>query len=144
MAHPTPAPFLNLKAYNGSVQQKSWRKRFIIPTHRWYNPTKNKNSRDLAFAFWPLCVSYAPTSTVRALVVCENVVPQNRTLYSAHWCNKLRKNVKCHDCSWRAREHFYLSNVVRGQKLEKLLSDNKARFLHWRILYAPLAVKLSI
>jgi len=34
--------------------------------------------------------------TYRALVVCENFV---RTLYSAHRCNKPRKNVKHHDCS---------------------------------------------
>ena len=47
----TPAPFLNLKAYNGSVQQKSCRKGILIPTHRWYNPTKNNNPRDLASAF---------------------------------------------------------------------------------------------
>ncbi len=51
MAHPTPAPFLNLKAYNGSVQQKSCRKGILIPTHRWYNPTKKNNPRDLASAF---------------------------------------------------------------------------------------------
>jgi hypothetical protein len=34
-----------------------------------------------------------------------------------------------------------LSNVVREQKLEKLLSHHEARFISWRI-YAPLAVKL--
>ena len=60
MAHPTPVPFLNLKAYNGTVQQKSCRQGILIPTHRWYNPTKKNNSRDLDSAFWPLCVSYAP------------------------------------------------------------------------------------
>ena len=63
MAHPTPAPFLNLKAYNGTVQQKSCRQGILIPTHRWYNPTKKTNSRDLAPAFWRLCVSYAPAFT---------------------------------------------------------------------------------
>jgi len=47
----TPAPFLNLKAYNGSVQQKSCRKGILIPTHRWYNTTKNNNPRDLASVF---------------------------------------------------------------------------------------------
>ena len=62
-------------------------------------------------------------------------------LYSAHWCNKLRLNVKCHDWSWRAWLHFYVSNVARGQKLEKLLSDHEARFISWRIC-APLVVKL--
>jgi len=43
--------FLNLKAYNGTVQQKSCRQGILIPTHRWYNPTKKTNSRDLAPAF---------------------------------------------------------------------------------------------
>ena len=43
-----------------------------------------------------------------------------RTFYSAHLCDKLRLNVKCHDWSWRAHGHFLLSNVVSGQILEKL------------------------
>ena len=51
MAHPTPAPFLNLKAYNGTVQHNSCRQGILIPTHRWYNPTEKNNSRDLASAF---------------------------------------------------------------------------------------------
>ncbi len=43
-----------------------------------------------------------------------------RTLYSRHWCNKLRTNVQHHYSSWRAQLHFELSNVVNGQKIEKL------------------------
>ncbi len=30
------------------------------------------------------------------------------TLYSSHWCNKLRTNVKHHCSSWRAKLHFEL------------------------------------
>ncbi len=41
------------------------------------------------------------------------------TLYSAHRCDKLCLNVKHHDWSRRARGHFQLSNVVRGQKVKK-------------------------
>jgi hypothetical protein len=49
--------------------------------------------------------------------------------------------VKHHDWSRRARGHFQLSNVVRGQKVKKLLSDHEARQKSWRIC-APLVVKL--
>ena len=50
-----------------------------------------------------------------------------QTLYSAHWCNMLCLNVKRHNWRWRACTHFQLSNLVRGQKWEKLLSNHKAR-----------------
>ena len=55
----------------------------------------------------------------------------------------LSSSVKCHDWSWRAQLHlhFYLSNVVRVQKLEKLISYRKAWFISWCIC-APLVVKL--
>ena len=51
--------------------------------------------------------------------------------------------MKCHDWSWRACGHFYVSNIVRGQKLEKILSDHEAQFISWCIC-APLVVKLLI
>ena len=37
--------------------------------------------------------------TFGALVVCENLIPQKRTLYSGHRCDKLRLNVKRHNWS---------------------------------------------
>jgi len=40
----------------------------------------------------------------------------NRTLYSAHRYDKLCLNGKHYNCSWIARGHFLLSNVVMGQK----------------------------
>ncbi len=46
-------------------------------------------------------------SSFWALVVCENFNPKTDLLsYSAHRCDKLRKNKKRHDWSWRACEHF--------------------------------------
>jgi hypothetical protein len=62
------------------------------------------------------------------------------TLYSAHQCDKLRLNVKCHNWSWRAWGHFWLSNVVRGQKVKTLLSSHDHQ-KSWCI-YAPFGVKL--
>ncbi len=50
-----------------------------------------------------------------------------RTLYSSHWCDKLRRNVKHYYSSWRAKLHFELSNVVNGQKFKKLLTLNEAK-----------------
>ncbi len=44
------------------------------------------------------------------------------TLYSAHQCNKLGNNLRCHDWRGRAQLRFELSNVDRGQTLETLLS----------------------
>ncbi len=61
-------------------------------------------------------------------------------LYSRHWCNKLRKNVKPYYSTWRAQLHFELSNVVNGQKFEKLLTLNKAQKNLWA-KYVPIAVK---
>ncbi len=48
------------------------------------------------------------------------------TLYSRHRCDKLRNNVRCHDSKGRHQLHFQLSNVVIGQKFEKLLSNDEA------------------
>ncbi len=64
-----------------------------------------------------------------------------QTLYSRHWCNKLCTNVKQYYSSWRAQLHFELSNVVNGQKFEKLLTLNKAKKKSWA-KYGPIAVKL--
>ena len=36
------------------------------------------------------------------------------------------KNVRCHDWSWRANQHFKLSNVVSGQNIEKLITKHEA------------------
>ncbi len=44
-----------------------------------------------------------------------------QTLYSHHWCNKLRANVKQYYSSLRAQLNLELSNVVNGQKFENLL-----------------------
>ncbi len=63
------------------------------------------------------------------------------TLYSRHQCNKLRTNVKHFYSSWRAQLRFELSNVVNGQKFEKLLTLNKAPQNLWA-KYGPIAVKL--
>ncbi len=65
-----------------------------------------------------------------------------RTLYSRHQCNKLRtNNVKHLYSSWRAQLQFELSNVVNGQKFEKLLTLNEAKKNLWA-KYGPIAVKL--
>ncbi len=56
-----------------------------------------------------------------------------RTLYSRHWCDKLCTNVKHNYLSWRAQLHFELSNVVNGQKFEKLLGLNEAQENLWAI-----------
>ncbi len=64
-----------------------------------------------------------------------------RPLYSRHQCNKLRTNVKHHYSSWRAQQHFELSNVVSGQKFKKLLTLNKAQKNLWA-KYGLIAVKL--
>ncbi len=63
------------------------------------------------------------------------------TLYSCHQCVKLRTNMKHYYLSWRAQLHFELSNVVNGQKFEKLLTLNKAQENMWA-KYGPIAVKL--
>ncbi len=63
------------------------------------------------------------------------------TLYSHHQCNKLHTNVKHHYSRWRAQLHFELSNVVNGQKFEKLLTLNEAPKNLWA-KYGPIAVKL--
>ena len=63
--------------------------------------------------------------TFQLLAVCENFTPK-RTLYSAHWYAKLRKNVRLHNWSWRAQLNFELSNIVSGQKLGKLLTYHEA------------------
>ncbi len=54
-----------------------------------------------------------------------------RNLYSRHWCNKLFTNVKDCNLSWRAQLHFVLSSVVKGQKIEKLLTLNEAQINLW-------------
>ncbi len=41
-----------------------------------------------------------------------------QTLYSCHWCNMLRTNVKHQYLSWRAQLYFELSNVVNRQNLK--------------------------
>ncbi len=64
-----------------------------------------------------------------------------QTLYSHHWCDKLDTNVKHYYLSWRAQLHFELSNVVNGQKFDKLLTLNKAPKNLWA-KYGPIAVKL--
>ncbi len=46
-------------------------------------------------------------------------------LYSRHWCDKLRTNMKHHYLSWSAQLHFELSDVANGQNFEKLLTLNK-------------------
>ncbi len=66
-----------------------------------------------------------------------------QTLYSHHWCNKLRTNKKPHYSSWRAQLHFELSNVVNGQKFKKLLTLNEAQENLWAI-YGPIVIKLLI
>ena len=50
-----------------------------------------------------------------------------RTLYSSHRCHKLRTNVNHQYSSWRAKLDFELSNIVNGQKFEKLLTLNEAK-----------------
>ncbi len=62
-----------------------------------------------------------------------------RTLYTRHWCNKLHTNVQPHYSSWRVQLHFELSNVVNGQKFEKLLTLNKAQENRWAI-YGPITL----
>jgi hypothetical protein len=57
-----------------------------------------------------------------------------QTLYSRHWCDKQRTNVKSHYSSWRAQLHFELSNIVNGQKFEKLLNLNEAQENLWAIM----------
>jgi len=42
------------------------------------------------------------------------------TLYSAHQSNKLHRNVKLDNLSWRAHQFFKLSKANSGQKLVKL------------------------
>ncbi len=64
-----------------------------------------------------------------------------QTLYSCQWWDKLRTNVKHHYSSWRAQLHFELSNVVNGQKIETLLTLNKAQKKLWA-KYGPMVVKL--
>ncbi len=49
------------------------------------------------------------------------------TLYSSHWCNKLRTNVKHCYSSWRAKLHFELSNIDNRQKFKKLSTLNEAK-----------------
>ncbi len=66
-----------------------------------------------------------------------------RTFYSCRQCNKLRTNVKPHCLSWRAQLHFELSNIVNGQKFEKLLTLNKAQENLWA-KYGLIVVKLLI
>ncbi len=51
--------------------------------------------------------------------------------------------MKDHYLSWRAQLHFELSNVVNGQKIEKLLALNKAK-KNLRAIYGPIAIKLLI
>ncbi len=63
------------------------------------------------------------------------------TLYSRHQCNKLRTNVKHQYSSRRAQLHLELSNVVNGQKFEKLLTLNEAQENLWA-KYGPIAIKL--
>ena len=66
--------------------------------------------------------------TFRALVVCENFIPQHRpSTQLIDATNFVKWNVKCNDWSWRARNHFWLSNIISGQKVKKLSSDHKAR-----------------
>ncbi len=64
-----------------------------------------------------------------------------QTLYSHHQCDKLHTNVKHHNLCWRAQLHFELSNVVNGQKFEKLLTLNEAQENLWA-KYGPIAVEL--
>ncbi len=64
-----------------------------------------------------------------------------QTLHSCHQCNKLPRNVKHQYSSWRAQLHFELSNIVNGQKFEKLLTLNEAQNNLW-VKYGPIAVKL--
>ncbi len=49
------------------------------------------------------------------------------TLCSCHRCDKLHTNMKHYCSSWRAQLHFELSNVVNGQKFEKLVTLNEAQ-----------------
>ena len=53
-----------------------------------------------------------------------------QNLYSPHRCDKLHLNAKHHDWSWRARLHFYLSNVASRQKLKKLLRSSICKLAH--------------
>ncbi len=64
-----------------------------------------------------------------------------QTLYSRHWCDKLRTNVKHNYLSWRAQLHFELSNVVNGQKFKMPLTLNKAHKNLWA-KHGPIVVKL--
>ena len=62
---------------------------------RWNNTKHNKSQL--------LSSNYG---TFWSLVVYEKVHTLKWTLYSAHQCDVLRLNVKCHNWSWRARRHF--------------------------------------
>ncbi len=82
-----------------------------------WNETKNTNTTQLSLSFL----------TVDRRKKAKQFWNPKRTLYSRHWCNKLRTNEKHHYSSWRAQLHFELSNVVSGQKFKKLLSLNEAQ-----------------
>ncbi len=95
------------------------------------NETKNTNKTHLLPSFL----------TVDRRKKAKQFWDPTRTLYSSHWCNKLRINMKHYYLSWGAWLHFELSNIINGQKLEKLLALNKPKKKLWTI-YGPMAVKL--
>jgi hypothetical protein len=95
------------------------------------NETKNTNKTQLLPSFL----------TVDRCKKAKQFWDPKQALYSRHWCNKLRTNVKPHYSSRRAQLHFELSNVVNGQKLKKLLTLNKAQENLWA-KYGPIVVKL--
>ena len=53
--------------------------------------------------------------TFWSLVVCENLNPETN-LYSAHWWNKLRSNVRQHNWSWRAQRSATFLAIKRCQR----------------------------
>jgi hypothetical protein len=85
------------------------------------NETKNTNKTQLLPNF----------ITVDRRKKARHFQDLKRALYSRHQCNKLRTNVKDDYSSWRAQLHFELSNIVNGQKLEKLLTLNEAQENLW-------------
>ncbi len=125
-------PWLHVKPLDAAIGQ--------VPTphcpggrHGWrfWIKQKNTNKTQLFLSFL----------TVDRRKKAKQFRDPKQTLYSCHQCDELRTNVKHYYSSWRAQLHFELSNVVNGQKFEKLLTLNKAQKNPWAI-YGPISVKL--
>jgi len=80
--------------------------------NKFVEPTQNTNKTQL------LASNYG---TFWWLVVCENFIPRYWPSTQLTIIRSCVKNVRHPYWSWRARAHFQLSNIVRGQNFKKVV-----------------------